>query len=144
MEGLIASGSNSGIHGYMWFGVGLNGKECRASWSCGGELSHGWLGKDAINIISQGANKQCFSHIIKGGECFAKVRGLHFRNKTSMQPSKRQGWRIPCNSEGAQALGMRTISYLGGSGGMLPQENLEFLTSRECFWGLLTVVWGFF
>ena len=50
--------------------------------------------------------------------------------------------RMPCKSEGAQASGMRTISHLGGSGGMLPQENLEFLTSREslCFWGLLTVV----
>ena len=44
-----------------------------------------------------------------------------------------QGQRIPCNSEGAQASWMTTINYLGGLGGMLPQENLEFLTSRECF-----------
>ena len=44
-----------------------------------------------------------------------------------------QGWRMLCKSEGAQASGMRTISHLGGSGGMLPHENLEFLTSRECF-----------
>ena len=55
-----------------------------------------------------------------------------------------KGWRMPCKSEGAQTLGMRTISHLGGSGGMLPQEGLEFLTPRECFWGFLTVVLSFF
>ena len=35
---------------------------------------------------------------------------------------------------------IRTKSHLEGSGGMLPHENLEFSTLRECFWGLLTVV----
>ena len=35
---------------------------------------------------------------------------------------KSQGQRTPCNSEGAQASGMRTISYLGGSEGVLPLE----------------------
>ena len=38
-----------------------------------------------------------------------------------------RGWRMLCKSEGAQASGMRTIGLLGGSGGMLPQENLEFV-----------------
>ena len=33
---------------------------------------------------------------------------------------------------------------IGGSGGMLPKEGLEFLTPRECFWGFLTVVLSFF
>ena len=41
-----------------------------------------------------------------------------------------QGQRMPCNSEGAQGPGMRTISHLGGSGGMLPQENFKFLTPK--------------
>ena len=36
-------------------------------------------------------------------------------------------------SEGAQASNTRGSSHLGGSGGMLPQENLEFLTLGKCF-----------
>ena len=40
-----------------------------------------------------------------------------------------QGGRMLCKSEGAQA----SIQDLGGSGGMLPQENLEFSTLGECF-----------
>ena len=44
-----------------------------------------------------------------------------------------QGRRMLCNSEGAQGPGMRTIGHLGGSGGMLPQENFELLTPKECF-----------
>ena len=44
-----------------------------------------------------------------------------------------QGRRMPCNSEEAQGSGTRTISHLGGSGGMLPQENFELLTPKEHF-----------
>ena len=42
-----------------------------------------------------------------------------------------QGWRMPCNSEGAQALGMRTISNLGGSGGILPHEGLALFDPQR-------------
>ena len=44
-----------------------------------------------------------------------------------------QGRRMLCKSEGAQASNTRANSHLGGSGGMLPQENLEFSTLGECF-----------
>ena len=47
---------------------------------------------------------------------------------------------MPCNSEGARGSGTRTISHLGGSGGMHPQENFELLTPKERFRGLLRVV----
>ena len=39
---------------------------------------------------------------------------------------------MPCKSKGAQASATRTISHVGGSGCMLPQENFEFLISKEC------------
>ena len=42
-----------------------------------------------------------------------------------------QGQRMPCNSEGAQRPGTRTISHLEGVGGMLPQENFEFFDSKR-------------
>ena len=58
-----------------------------------------------------------------------------------------QGWRIPCNSEGAKASGMRTISYLWGVGGML-QRVLRRLSdsSLRLFFNIFKVYtfkkWG--
>ena len=45
-----------------------------------------------------------------------------------------QGRRILCKSEGDQAsiAIYSDYSYLEGSGGILPQENLDFSTLREC------------